>query len=225
MIFDFHCHLDLMENMRSMIADIRESNLYILAVGTTPKAYKAEKYFCRNNSNIAVACGLHPQLIKARYKEKDLLIQLIKESKYIGEIGLDYRRDFISSKTEQLKVLEKIFESCYSYGDKILSIHSIRSADSVISLIKDTGVYRNNTCILHWFTGSTTQMKDAVKLGCYFSINPKMFDTKSGQQIIMSIPREKIVLETDAPFTFSISSVNQYRDKSPRWSSDPGRRL
>jgi len=37
MIYDLHCHLDLLPSMREFAKDAKESNINILAVTTTPK--------------------------------------------------------------------------------------------------------------------------------------------------------------------------------------------
>ena len=69
-----------------------------------------------------------------------------------------------------------------------------------------------NIYILHWFTGSISQMHNAVDMGCFFSINPKMLKTKSGINLIKKIPPNKILLETDAPFSVKLQSTKQLDD-------------
>ena len=46
-----------------------------------------------------------------------------------------------------------------------------------------------------------SQLKKAIELGGYFSINPRMLKTKSGLEVINTVPIERMLLETDAPFT------------------------
>jgi TatD DNase family protein len=89
---------------------------------------------------------------------------------------------------------------------------SIKSAGDVIDLIKKSEVYKNNVCVLHWFSGSLQQMDQAVEIGCFFSINPQMLTTKSGVDIISEIPKDRIIIETDMPFTKAALDVNEYRD-------------
>lgn len=48
MIYDAHCHLDLMDNMLEFINEIQNSDMNLFAVGTTPKAYSREIQFCKN---------------------------------------------------------------------------------------------------------------------------------------------------------------------------------
>lgn len=54
MIYDAHCHLDLMDNMLEFINEIQNSDMNLFAVGTTPKAYSREIQFCKNARNIHV---------------------------------------------------------------------------------------------------------------------------------------------------------------------------
>ena len=48
-------------------------------------------------------------------------------------------------------------------------------------------------------------------MGAYFSINPRMLKTKSGQETIRSIPGDKILLETDAPFTRKYNKIDDLK--------------
>lgn len=212
MLYDFHCHLDLLKNMDTMISELNHSNVSVLAVGTTPKAYLREVKFCEKNKNIKVACGLHPQLVEQRASEKDLLIQYISKSRFIGEVGVDLRKENLSSQVMQLKILYDVLSVCSNYEKKVISVHSLKSVNFVLDMIEETAVSKRNYCVLHWFTGSVTQLYRAITLGCYFSINPNMLRTKSGKQLISRIPADRVLLETDIPFTSDIKCASEYED-------------
>lgn len=55
-------------------------------------------------------------------------------------------------------------------------------------------------------------MQIAIDMGCFFSINPKMLKTKSGISLIQKIPPNKILLETDAPFSVKFQNTKQLGD-------------
>ena len=55
--------------------------------------------------------------------------------------------------------------------------------------------------ILHWYSGSMELMDEALKRGYYFSINHQMLQSANGRKIVDSIPIERILMESDAPFT------------------------
>lgn len=55
--------------------------------------------------------------------------------------------------------------------------------------------------ILHWFTGSKDELKEAVERGCYFSVNGAMINSKRFLEILPLIPANRLLVETDSPFT------------------------
>lgn len=209
MSYDSHCHLDLMDNMMSMIQSVSKKNTGILAVGTTPQAYLQEIKFCAKAEKIHVALGMHPQLVGSGYDDLPLFESLVQDCHYIGEVGLDFSKSYSGTKDQQIEVFEKIVCWCEQYGNKVVSIHSVKSAATVIELLRKSKKNSENTYILHWFTGSATQLKIALELGCYFSINPKMFRTKSGIELIQNIPLNRILLETDAPFSIKVEDADE----------------
>jgi TatD DNase family protein len=67
---------------------------------------------------------------------------------------------------------------------------------------------------LHWFNGTRDEVKQALQLGCFFSINAEMLRTSSRKQILTFIPLDRIVTETDGPFT--VSGGRQSRPEDAR---------
>lgn len=84
MLIDVHFHLDLMDNMQSLIHEFQTSDVGIIAVGTTPKAFEKEKKFCCGVKNIKVGLGFHPQLVSERAHEIDLFLKLVKDSDIVN---------------------------------------------------------------------------------------------------------------------------------------------
>lgn len=207
MLIDTHFHLDLMENMKSLIREFNNSNTGVIAVGTTPRAYEREKQFCSGVDNIRVGLGFHPQLVAERESEIDLFLRLVESSGYIGEIGLDFNSAYIASQKQQLSCFQRIAKTCADKGNKVLSIHSVKAAGVVIDELEKAGTLKNNICIFHWFTGTVTERRRAIEAGAWFSINPRMLKTKSGQETIKMIPADRLLLETDAPFTRKFSTA------------------
>ena len=209
MIYDSHCHLDLMPSMIEFAQNAKKSNINILAVTTTPKAYEKEIDYFHSDENIKVALGLHPQLVSERYNELPLVEKYIENAAYIGEIGLDYNRQFYSSKNKQIDVFENIIKWCSSKGGKVISIHSVFADKNVLDILEKYDCIKNNKCILHWFSGSLSQLHRAVKMGCYFSINEMMTQSINGRKLISNIPIDKVLIESDAPFINKINTLQQ----------------
>ena len=51
---------------------MQNSDISLISVGTTPKAYDREVQFCRNAPHIKVGLGLHTQLISSDYDDMRL---------------------------------------------------------------------------------------------------------------------------------------------------------
>jgi TatD DNase family protein len=177
-LVDFHCHLDLYPDFENIIKECEQINLYTLAVTTTPRAWPRNRDLTSNTNYVRAALGLHPQLIdKDAAAELSLWEKYLPEARYIGEIGLDFSPNFLHTIKEQVRVFERILQWCAKAGDKILSIHAVRSTGMVLDLIENNLPSGRCGVVMHWFTGSTAEAKRALELGCYFSINSKMVMT------------------------------------------------
>lgn len=208
---DTHCHLDLFDDISSYLNDWDKFNLSLITMTTTPLAYKKNQELFMNHPSIFVALGLHPQLIGERVKELDLLLNYIDTAKFIGEIGLDFGPKYYKSAKIQINVLNSIIDRCDLTGNKIVSIHSVRSIEIVLEILRSNIRNQSNKYILHWFTGSLKSMYSAVELGCFFSINSRMLQSETAKKSILRMPKEKILLESDAPFIMKFQSVEEHR--------------
>lgn len=211
MLCDAHCHLELLDDMPRRISELREADFEILAVGTTPKAYQRMLEYGKDAKNIHIGLGFHPQLVGSGYDDIKGFEHLVMDTKYIGEIGLDFSSQYLKTRDQQIKDFKQIIYDCEYYGNKTVSIHSLRSCDAVIDTIGDYKESKNYY-ILHWFTGTVSQMKKAVSIGCYFSINPRMLRTSSGRNIIQDMPLERVLLETDAPFAWRVNHISDIKE-------------
>ncbi len=201
-MIDYHCHLDLYKNPLMVFNEVKKRKTDVLAVTTSPKAYlKASQYFY-GAENVKVALGFHPELVMQRYAERQLFFDKLSECKFVGEIGVDGKnRNEISIQKGLFIDILKEAEKC---NGRVMSIHSRAAIKDVLSSIERE--VRKSIPVLHWFTGTKKELEWALSIGCWFSINPRMCQTKSGREIISMIPTTKIVPETDAPFTMKQNS-------------------
>lgn len=218
MIYDAHCHLDLMDNMLEFINEIQNSDMNLFAVGTTPKAYSREIQFCKNARNIHVGLGMHPQLVSSGYDDMQLFKSLIEKSHYIGEVGLDFSKGYIQTKELQINIFSKIVKLCEQYSEKVISIHSLKSTSTVIEILRTYKRQKSNKYIFHGLQVLAT-IEKAIELGCYFSINPGMLKTKSGMEVIKAIPIDHVLLETDAPFALKVQHIDEIEKELKRTMS------
>lgn len=54
--------------------------------------------------------------------------------------------------------------------------------------------------ILHWYSGNQRELNRAIDLGCWFSVGPAMLDGEKGRALVASMPRDRLLTETDGPF-------------------------
>jgi TatD DNase family protein len=205
MIIDMHCHIDLYKNPQEIIANCIEKDIYVLSVTTTPNAWEVTNKIAKNAKKIRTALGFHPQIIAQRYKEIELFDELLPNAKYVGEIGLDGSREYAASFNIQMSGFRHIIKSINKHSGKILSIHSRNAAEAVLSEIYNV----KGISILHWFSGNKTELDMAIKQECWFSIGLPMLASKKGRDIISHIPKEKILTETDGPFTSYQNNILQ----------------
>jgi len=133
--------------------------------------------------------------------EIDLWEQYLPHTRYIGEVGLDAGPRYFRSLDLQKQIFTRILQKCAEAGGKILTVHSVRTATIVLDLIESHLLRHQVQVVLHWFTGSTSEARRAIDLGCYFSINSAMLSNDRGRKLVAVLPSNRLLTETDAPFT------------------------
>lgn len=206
---DTHCHLDLFADIKKTVKIEDETAIKTITVTNAPFLWKHNDALFKNCHNIRPALGFHPELAAKYIHELDLFEALSRDIKYIGEIGLDGSNIHRDTETEQLKVFQTILRFLKPLDKKIMSIHSRSAAERTITEINSTLKGTDHKVILHWFTGSISEFNLALKAGFYFSVNHKMIWSKRSIDIIKNMPRERILTETDAPFTFDKKVSNR----------------
>lgn len=197
---DYHCHLDLYSDFEKIVEECERNKINTLAVTTTPRAFPKNYQLAKNKDHVRAALGLHPQLVAERQGELSIWQEYFNNTRFIGEIGLDASPQFYKSFNEQKLVFKSILDACALSSGKILSIHSVRSIQTVIEMLQVSNVLKKNKAVLHWYSGDASSLKMAVERGCYFSINSAMLNNERARNLILNIPEEKLLTETDGPF-------------------------
>lgn len=212
MLFDTHLHLDLFTDPKKLIESIENQKIYTIAVTNLPQVFLNTQKLCEGLKYIRPGLGYHPELAFKFSNQFDLFLDLIDQTRYIGEIGLDNQRKTIEDFTSQKKIFENIISVCRERKDKILTVHSRRAEKEVVSII---GNNFPGKVILHWYSGSLNYLENALSYGYYFSVNSAMLQSKNGINIIKNIPLNRLLLESDSPFVgVDKNSVEPYNMKS-----------
>ena len=197
-MIDMHTHLDLYPNSLELSKQTNDRNNFTLSVTTSPRAWIATARVFSSLPHIKVALGMHPEIAFEKFNELDLLISLIPKSKFIGEVGLDGSSRFLKSQDKQELIFDQTIMECQKAGGRIISIHSRAAVSRVLSILRKYPSSGNP--ILHWFSGSITELKEAIEMKCFFSVNPVMIKSKKGKDLVSRIPYRLVLPESDGPF-------------------------
>lgn len=195
---DFHCHLDLYPNPVLAAQRCRDQGTYLLSITTTPKAWRQTAKLENGSPRIRTSLGLHPQIAHERIGELSLFDELLPETRYVGEVGLDGSPELKTHWRKQSSVLNHVLASSALAGGRIISLHSRRAATQVMDALAkhpEAGIP-----VLHWFSGNKTELERAIAMGCWFSVGSAMTIGKRGRDLISAMPKDRILTETDGPF-------------------------
>lgn len=200
-MIDFHSHLDLYSDGLTLAKEVNRRNEFTLVVTTSPRAYKATSRVFLGLPNIKIGLGLHPEIAVAKQDELGDLVDGIEQVRFIGEIGMDGSPRFRSSLAIQESIFRAALSECGRHPGKVLSIHSRAAERRVVELLATTR--HAGVPVLHWFSGGLTELENAVRIGCWFSVGPEMLKGEKGRSLATRMPFNRVLPETDGPFTMA----------------------
>jgi TatD DNase family protein len=133
--------------------------------------------------------GCHPRKLKSQESfDAELFAKLAKQTAIIGEIGID-TGSRVPLET-QLKTFRQALEIVHEIP-RFVSIHSYRATGLVVEELKRMPIA---VPVLHWWTGTADETREAVALGCYFSVHSAV---ARHSKFRTAVPRERILVESD----------------------------
>ena len=201
-LVDMHCHLDFLDNPVAFARDAANLGMAFFSSTVTPAGYERACGLLAGEPNVRVGVGLHPWWVddgRCGPQDVERACELVLAARYVGEVGLDFGKRHVASREQQVKAFERIARTCAREGGKLLSVHSVKSADVVLDVLESTGCLASNEVILHWYSGSDVALRRAISLGCRFSVGARMLATKRGREYVKLIPADRMLLETDLP--------------------------
>jgi len=217
-LVDTHCHINFFKDAGDIALECENKKTHTIYVTTLPSQFDETFEYVKPLKYIYPSLGFH--CLESDYdleKEKKLFLKNINNTKFIGEIGLDFSKRAIKSKEEQIEVFEFVLDSIKD-KDKIINLHSASAEDEVLNLIVK---YNIKKAIFHWYSGKIGTLNQILNYGYYFSINESMCKSKKGQNIISKLPKDKVLVETDAPFVKNVlpyKNFNTYHYLGKLWN-------
>jgi len=195
-VIDTHCHIDLYSNPLQIANDCERLGIVTIGMTNLPSHYELGYNHLFSYKKVRLALGMHPLHAESHEKELPRFISNIDKTSYIGEVGLDFSREGIASKSIQLNTFKFIL-SAIKEKKKIISLHSRKAEKEIFQHLRQRNI---KAAIFHWYSGPLSLIKDIAEAGFMFSINPAMIRSKSGQEIIRRIPIANTLTESDGPF-------------------------
>jgi TatD DNase family protein len=195
---DFHCHVDLYPNARSVYSEVQKRMEFVWLVTTSPRAFEATSKVLPTTERMVISPGLHPEVADKKADELDMLLQQLDHVTAVGEIGLDGSARYRSNFELQKNIFSAIIGRCQALGGRVLSIHSRAASKEILDILEQFPGF--GTAVLHWFTDSAPLLRRADALGCWFSVGPAMLESANGRKLAMLMPKARVVAESDGPF-------------------------
>ena len=196
-LIDTHFHLDHYKDDQKIYVGINERKQYTLCMTNSPGVYVSCKRMYPETKYLKFALGFHPQETSLSDTDFYNFTQLVNETNYVGEVGLDFSRQSYISRNKQCMYFEKIAKVC-AEKNKLMSVHLRRAEKEAICILKE---YRPRRCIIHWFNGNREQLQQLLDIGCYFSLNSNMVTNEKTKETLYSIPKTRVLIESDGRFT------------------------
>lgn len=203
-LFDTHAHLadDRFDSDRErLLSALPGMGVDLVLECATEESDWQDVAKIAEHDYIYAALGVHPH--NAEGVNKDYLHDLEKalsnpKCVAVGEIGLDYHYEF-SPREIQKKVFREQLELAVSL-DLPVVIHDREAHFDMLSTIKPfSGKLRG---VMHCYSGSAEMAKELVDMGLYIAFGGALTfpSAKKTRAAALTVPREKLLIETDCPY-------------------------
>ncbi|HEX2650067.1 MAG TPA: TatD family hydrolase [Burkholderiales bacterium] len=174
---------------------------FIIVTGTSIRESEEAISIAKTNPNLYATAGVHPH--HARECDERTIPQLRELARHprvvaIGECGLDFNRNY-SPHPDQEKWFEEQIRLSFELG-KPLFLHSRDAHPRFAEILKANKVEH---AVAHCFTGEKAELSSYLDLGLYIGITGWICDERRGThllELVREIPRDRLLLETDAPY-------------------------
>ncbi len=214
-LVDTHCHLDFnsFDDDREAVLERAESAgvVRILNPGIDIPSSRAAVSLADNHVIVYAAIGVHPNdALSWSTDSAHELEELTEHPKVVavGEIGLDYYRDRAPRELQKKIFIEQLSIA----ADKSLPvvIHNREATEDILAILEDWtfDLKRSNATlaqspgVLHSYSSDIASARKAIAYGFDIGFTgPLTFKNADElREVAASIPVEKILIETDAPF-------------------------
>lgn len=194
-------HPGFRDDLEAVVARARQAGVSsIIVTGTTVLESRLAAEIA-DRFDLYATAGVHPH--HARDCGPQTIAELRKLAQHprivaIGECGLDFNRNY-SPHPDQEKWFVAQLELALELG-KPLFLHSRDAHPRFAEILRHYGVKK---AVAHCFTGQREELHAYLDLDLYIGITGWICDERRGRHLVglvHEIPRERLLLETDAPY-------------------------
>jgi TatD DNase family protein len=221
-IFDSHCHLDdgvFEPDFEDVIERARQQKVCrMLIAGIDEATSKRAVELANGNKNIFASVGVHPH--DAKHCSENALAELTAlaaDSGVVawGEIGLDFNRMYSPRKDQEHWFVRQLEIACNL--NLPLIFHERDSNGRLIEILAANPA-GNRRAVVHCFSGNASELTRYLEMGFYIGITGIVTIKKRGRELrsmLPNIPRNRLLVETDAPYLTPTPQRNKHRRNEP----------
>lgn len=204
-LVDTHCHLDFQHYKddldRVLTRAAQNGVIRFIVPGINITSSQTAIELSKKYNAIYAACGIHPhEADKVTDDDFERLKALAGNDKVvaIGEIGLDYYRNF-SSKENQKKLFQKALQTAKDLDLPVI-LHNRSAEEDFMNIFRSAG--KGLRGVMHCFSGDETMLEEVLKLGMHVSFTGSITfkNSENTRRTAEKVPVERLLLETDSPY-------------------------
>ncbi|HEX7249447.1 MAG TPA: TatD family hydrolase [Burkholderiales bacterium] len=195
-------HASFASDVDAVIARARQAGVSrIVVTGTTEEDSRLAIDLAARHPDLHATAGVHPHHARDWSPAlRDAMERLARDPRIvaIGECGLDFNRNYSPHPAQEECFVAQI-ELGRALG-KPLFLHSRDAYPRFADILRSAKVER---AVAHCFTGEREELRAYLDLGFYIGITGWICDERRGRhllELVREIPRERLLLETDAPY-------------------------
>ena len=205
---DSHCHMSdsrLDDRRDEVLKTAYAQNIhFFLQGGVSPEDWQKQLDLKKRWPGILPSFGLHPYWIHDHSLEEceqalDQLSQNLHLCDALGEMGLDFRDDFLSSEEKQIDFFTAQLELS-QVTQKPVVLHIVKAHAKACQILDFFGLPPRGGFV-HAFNGTAVEAQDFLDRDLLLSVGgPLVFEKNQKlREAVQMIPLEKLLIESDSP--------------------------
>ncbi len=207
MLIDSHCHLNypgLVEDEQGVLDRARAAGIgAMISISTREREWADVIAGAERHTDVYATVGIHPH--EADEHPNIDTARLVGAARHprvigIGETGLDYFYDKSDRERQRRSFRSHIAASRETMLPLI--VHTRDAEDDTIGILTEEVGKGAFPMVIHCFTGSRRLAEHCLELGAFISLSGIVTfkNAKALQDIARSLPADRLLVETDAPF-------------------------